>query len=117
MIKDRTPQPVMSPLMSSPHQALWRPATSEASVQTMTPIVSLELRRGADESVRGEPVGVSALTPLIARLGHFLLEYYRGVSDGLAVWSQFGAPCDHDGAKVRSAIRRASNGLNRPRHP
>jgi hypothetical protein len=116
MIKDRTPEPVMPPLMPAPQQSLWR-VTPEASVHAIAPIVSLELRGGTDESARGEPLGVNAPTPLIARLGRLLLEYYRGVSDGLAVWWQFGAPCDHDGAKVKSARRRALNDVNRPRRP
>jgi hypothetical protein len=112
MIKDRTPEPVTPPLMPAPQQSLWR-VTPEAPVHAITPLVSLELRRGADQSARSEPAGVSAQTPLIARLRHFLWEYYLGVSDGLAIWSQFGAPCDHDGAKVTSARRRASNDPNR----
>ncbi len=113
MIEDRTQEPVAPPLMPAP-QSLWR-VTSEAPVHATAPLVSRELGRSADDSVRSEPARVSAQTPLIVGLGDLLMEYYRAISDGLAMWRQYGAPEDHDGAKVRSAARRALNDPNRPR--
>jgi hypothetical protein len=116
MIEDRTQEPVAPPLMPAPPQSLWR-VTSEAPVHAMAPLVSRALRRGADDSVRSEPARVSAQTPLLVRLGQILIEYYRGISDGLAMWRQYGAPYDHDGAKVRSAARRALSDPSRSMRP